>query len=215
CALRSGGEVRVRAEANGQQVTVGADQVQIHFPAATMDPLMQRFVGEAAANGDVLWVADGALAMDTVGIALPDSAGGQWWLPGSYYSTPWPAQNAFNSTWPAFDFINCDHPLPPGGDSTDVVITVPPGFHNDGGTVWIVIPDLDCMVYMEGWDSGNSVRAGFPLRVGLQGTIVALSGSEGNYHSSFTPITITADHHQTISVQPTTIEQYHLDLQAL
>ncbi|MFZ1688180.1 MAG: hypothetical protein WAU70_12195, partial [Flavobacteriales bacterium] len=163
--LQSGGEVRVRAEANGQQVTVVDGEVVIHVPAAAgVDPLMQRFVGEEDQDGDMLWRVDGELDADTGGVVILDSAGGQGWVPGDFYSVPWPA-NTFGSTWPPFDFINCDHPLPPGGDSTDVTITVPQGFGNWTTSVWIVLPDINCMVYQEVWN-GNSVRAGFPVRVG-------------------------------------------------
>ncbi len=211
--LQSGGEVRVRAEANGQQVTVAQGAVQIHVPAASIDPLMDRYIGAEDDDGDILWEQDGDLLADTGGVFFLDSAGGQGWVPGNFYTAPWPA-NTFGSNWPPFDFINCDHPLPPGGDSTDVTITVPPGFGNWGTSVWIVLPDINCMVYQELW-SGNTVRAGFPVRVGLQGTVVALSEQGGTYHSAFAPITITENHQQTITLQPTTLAQYQQDLQGL
>lgn len=212
--LQSGGELRVRAEANGEQVTVAEGDVIIHFPAEALDPLMQRFVGAEDNDGDVVWQADGPLDADTAGIFVVDSVGGGGWIPGSYYSTPWPA-NEYDTTWPNYGYVNCDHPCPPGGDSTDVTITVPPGFGGwAGSTVWIVLPELNCMVYMEVWN-GDRISAGFPLRVGLEGTIVALSQVNGVYRSSFTPITITQNHEQAITLEPTTLAQYQLDLQGL
>lgn len=212
--LQSGGELRVRAEAGGEQVTVVEQEVSIHFPADALDPLMQRFVGMEDNDGDVVWQADGPLEADTAGIFVMDSVGGPGWIPGSYYSTPWPA-NEYDTTWPNYGYINCDHPCPPGGDSTDVTITVPAGFGGWGGsTVWIVLPELNCMVFMEVWN-GDQISAGFPLRVGLEGTIVALSQVNGVYRSSFTPITITQNHQQTIMLEPTTLAQYQLDLQGL
>ncbi len=213
-ALQSGGEVRLRAEAGGQQVTVAEGAAMIHVPAVALDPLMQRFVGVEDNEGDVLWQADGELDADTAGIWVIDSVGGQGWLPGPYYTTPWPA-NTYNTTWPNYGYINCDHPYPPGGDSTDVTITVPPGFEGwSGSTVWIVIPELNCMVFMEVWN-GDQVSAGFPLRVGSEGTIVAFSEVDGVIRSSFTPITIAPNHQQAITLQPTTLAQYQLDLQGL
>lgn len=212
--LQSGGEMRLRAEAAGQQVTVAPGAAVIHVPVVDIDPLMQRFVGEEDGDGDILWRADGELDADTGGFAIQDSMGGGGWVQGNFYSAPWPA-NTYNTTWPDYGYINCDHPLPPGGDSTDVTITVPQGFTGwNGCTVWIVLPDLNCMVYMEVYN-GNNISAGFPLRVGLQGTIVAFSEQNGSYHSSFTPITIVQGHQQTITLDPTTLAQYEQDLQGL
>ncbi len=211
--LQSGGELRLRAEQNGEQVTVAPGAAIIHVPVDQPDPLMRRFVGAEDENGNVLWEDDGELGLDSMVFAGDTVGGGGGWVEGNYYGTPWPAQSP-GGTWPDYGYINCDNTLPPGGDSTDVTIIVPAEFANWGCTVWIVLPDIDCMVYMEGWNS-NVVRAGFPLRIGLQGTIVAFSEMGGQYRSSFTPITITDDHQQTITLQPTTLTAYQTALDGL
>lgn len=211
--LQSGGEVRLRAEVGGVQVTVDAGAVRVYFPCAVPDYGMRYFEGVEDVDGDVLWVDADELDVDTA-IFLPDSAGGGGWLSGSYYNEPWPANSFGDPTWPPFAFMNCDHPLPPGGDSTDVTINLPSDASDDAVMVWIVLPEINCMVFME-LREGNSVRAGFPVRVGLEGTIVALTGSDGSYRSTFTPITVTVDHEQSITLEPTTLAQYELDLQGL
>lgn len=206
--LQSGGAVRLRAMAGGEQVTVVPGAAVVHFPAVVLDGAMLQYAGNEDADGDVLWQDPIALAADSA-IVIPDSAGGNW-INGNYYSAPWPANAFGDPTWPNFAFINCDHPLPPGGDSTDVTIDLPPGYL--GNTMmWIVLPTINCMVYMEG-STATGLRAGFPVRVGLQGTIVALSQQNGQYFSSFTPITIAMDHQQAITMQPTTLAQYQTDL---
>ena len=211
--LQSGGELRLRAEQFGEQVTVAPGMAQLHIPAGEPDPLMRRFIGAEVENGNVLWQDDGELVLDSLVFLGEDTVGGGGWLQGDYYTTPWPSQGS-GGTWPDYGYINCDHPLPPGGDSTDVTITVPQQFSNWGCTVWIVVPEIDCMVYMEAWN-GNVVRAGFPLRIGLQGTIVAFSEQGGQYQASFTPITITDDHQQTITLQATSLQAYQSALDAL
>lgn len=211
-ALQSGGEVRYRADANGQQVTVSPGAAVIHFPNDQPDPLMREFRGQED-NGAVLWEEAGELAQDTAVVFL-DSAGGQGWLPGNYYSSPWPA-NSYNQDWPDYGYMNCDHPLPPGGDSTDVTVLWPGGSEDGYTTVWIVLPGINCMVYME-QPVTNGIRAGFPIRVGLQGTIVALRiDNNGQYYSAFEPVTITAGMQHLINLQPTTQAQYQQALQAL
>jgi hypothetical protein len=54
-----------------------------------------------------------------------------------------------------------------------------------------------------------------PVRIGLQGTIVALREENGQYFSSFSPITITDGMQQLIDLQPTTLAQYQQQLQTL
>lgn len=208
--LESGGAVRLRATANGIQVTVVPGAAMVNFPADLLDPAMLQYAGTEDENGDVLWQDPVALAADSA-IFLPDSAGG--WITGNYYNAPWPANSFGISTWPPYVFINCDHTIPPGGDSTDVTINLPDGFANNT-MVWIVFPTINCMVYME-LNMGQGMRAGLPVRVGLQGTIVALSEQNGQYYSSFTPITVVTDHVQVITMQSTTLPQYHTDLDAL
>ena len=208
--LESGGAVRLRATASGEQVTVAPGAAMVNFPANALDPAMLQYAGVEDGNGDVLWQDPVALAADSA-IFLPDSAGG--WITGKYYNAPRPAGNFGSSTWPPYDFINCDHPIPPGGDSTDVTINLPVGFANNT-MVWVVLPAINCMVYLEA-SSATGIRAGFPVRVGLQGTIVALSQQNGQYYSSFTPITIAMDHEQAITMQPTSLSQYQADLDVL
>ncbi|MBL8001283.1 MAG: hypothetical protein JNL05_04910 [Flavobacteriales bacterium] len=213
-ALQSGGEVALRAEANGQQVTVAAGAALVHFPAQQFDPLMRAFLAEEDEEGDLLWEDVGELDQDT-GLAMLDSiGGGGGWMPGNFYTEPWPANTFGNSDWPDFAFMNCDHPLPPGGDSTDVTILLPQGMNDWSTSVWVVLPSINCMVYMEQY-TNNGVKAGMPVRIGLQGTVVALRIENGQYYSSFTPITITDGIQQVITLQPTTQAQYQQDLQNL
>lgn len=210
-ALQSGGEVMLRAEAGGQQVTVAPGQAEIHFPADQPDEAMLAWVGEEDAERDILWDEPNELAIDS-GLAFMDSMGGQGWIPGPFYNEPWPA-GTFGDQWPPFDIINCDHPMPPGGDSTDVLITYPST--NSGTMVWLVFPSIDCMVYMESFQS-NGVAAGFPVRIGLQGTVVALRIAEdGQYYSSFTPITVVDGHEQAITLNATSQSAYLAQLQSL
>ncbi len=210
-ALQSGGEIRLRAEANGEQVTVAPGMAQVYFADDQLDPLMREFRGEEDMDGDILWEDVGDLDADT-GVVILDSLGGQGWLPGNYYNAPWPANAFGDPNWPNYAFINCDHPMPPNGDSTDVTVLVP---QSDGSTmVWIVLPEIDCMVYMELPVAGG-IRAGCPVRIGLQGTIVALRQEGGLYYSAFVPVTITDGLEESIVLQPTTLTTYQQALQAL
>lgn len=211
-ALQSGGEVRLRAESAGEQVTVAAGMAMVHFPAEQQDQAMLAWVGEEDADGDVLWDDPNELALDT-GIVVPDTMGGQGWIGGYFYSEPWPAGNFGGNTWPPFDFMNCDHPVPPGGDSTDVTVLFPQ--EEQGTMAWLVFPSINCMVYMEAYRPGG-IAAGFPVRIGLQGTIVALRiDGSGGYHASFTPITVTDGHEQSITLNAMSEAAYLAGLEGL
>ena len=211
-ALQSGGEVRLRAESAGQQVTVAPGLAMVHFPADQPNPDMLAWVGEEDADGDILWDEPNALALDS-GIAVPDTVGGQGWINGYFYSEPWPAGSFGGGTWPPFDMMNCDHPLPPGGDSTDVAVLLPQ--EELGAMVWLVFPSINCMVYMEGYHAGG-VSADFPVRIGLQGTIVALRiDGSGGFHASFTPIIVMDGHEQAITLGAMSEAAYMTGLQGL
>ncbi|MBK9761159.1 MAG: hypothetical protein IPO90_14610 [Flavobacteriales bacterium] len=143
---------------------------------------MREFRGQED-NGAVLWEEAGELAQDTAVVFL-DSAGGQGWLPGNYYSSPWPA-NSYSQDWPDYGYMNCDHPLPPGGDSTDVTVLWPGGSEDGYTTVWIVLPGINCMVYME-QPVTNGIRAGFPIVSGFRAPSWRCGcDNNGQYYSAF------------------------------
>ena len=81
--------------------------------------------------------------------------------------------------------------------------------------VWLVFPSINCMVYMEGYHAGG-VSADFPVRIGLQGTIVALRiDGSGGFHASFTPIIVTDGHEQAITLGAMSEAAYMTGLQGL
>ncbi len=207
--LNSGGEIRVRATHNGVQVNVVPNAVHFHIPipAGQPDPAMRQFAGELDANDALRWVEEGGLAVEDS--VLQDSS---VWTSMNYVG-PWPANNG-GTEWPPFTFINCDNFPPPGGDSTDVTISLPSGYGRSNTTCWVVLPALNCMIYME-QGNGSQIRAGFPVATGLTGTVVALSVVDGQYYSTFTPITITQGIDQPVQMQATTLPQFHSDLQTL
>lgn len=208
--LQSGGELRLRATSGGQQVTVAEEGVLIHIPEQVPVPGMLSYTGEEDSDGIVRWGETGEELLDTM-IIYPDNTGAMQVADSGYFNW-WPPAPPL---WPQYTFFNIDHPLPITGAGTDVTVNLTNVPEVSGTWVFLVLPELDCMIYFEVGPT-NARRAGCAVPVGAQGTLVAMSLASGNQvHAAFVPVTVTQDMQQSITLQPMTQAAYDAAVEAL
>lgn len=208
--LRSGGELRLRVTSGGQQVAVAEEGVLIHVPDQVPVPGMQAYVGDEDADGVVRWAGTGGDLLDTAfvysdstgALQVADSGYFDWWPP--------PPPN-----WPPYTFFNIDHPLAITGAGTDVTVNLTNAPDEYDTWVFLVMPNLDCMIYFE-VGPATARRAGCAVPVGEPGTLVAVSfDANGQRSAAFMPVTVTQDMQQSLTLQPMTEAAYNAAIEAL
>jgi len=193
----SGGELSIKAFQNGQQLTLSQNgYVSIQMP--TNNPTnMSLFSGTEDATGNVNW--------DTTSTpAAVDSS-------GSFVFT------IYNGTLgsDSLGWINCDYFFGQV-NLTTLNITVPT-FHNNTNTNTFLFFHNIYSVAGTVWDGNvphfRSYTNSVPI--GQQITIVSISEINGQLYSSFTPITLTANHTEAITYSTTTSAALQSDLNNL
>lgn len=202
--LVSGGQFRLRAFQNGSALRLAPGSSFIGVPTYTLpDPAMSVFSGTLDDAGIITWTE---WPMDPI-IPVDSSQVDSMPLGGSfYYSFPSDSLN----------WINCDYFYSSAQPLTGIQVVCPSGYDHSNTAVWIVFPDLNSLTNVLG---GTGVvfepEAGYEMPIGLNVTVVALSDSDGTYYSSFTNTTVTQDLNLPITLQPTTLAQFHAAAQAL
>lgn len=209
-ALQSGGELRLRATSNGEQLAVVEQGVLIHVPNQQTVQGMRPYVGEEDDNGTVRWGETGEDLLDTTFIYTDNTGAVQ--VADSGYTGWWPPPPPI---WPPYTMFNIDHPLPLSGGGTDVTVNLTNAPIDWGTNVFLVMPSLDCMVYFEvGTITERSAGCLVPL--GVQGTIVAVSfGAGGAINAAFVPTTVTPDLQLNVTLQAMTGAEYEAAMDAL
>lgn len=186
--LTSGGEISISATHGGSTVGLIPNGATVRVPCETPDPGMRLFQGVVDSNDRFVWEPDNT-------DVLTDTDSSAW-----YYAFP----------LDSLHWINCDYWLP--GSYTAFSITVPEGHTADNTMLFVVFPSLNgvCGVWNGGGDFSTEKT---PL--GYDAVIVGLSGINGAYYSSFTPITVETGIAPSIGFLPTTREQFRADVLAL
>jgi len=195
--LISGGEISVKAFQNGSQLMLATNAyIGVNMP--TNNPVnMQLFTGTEDDNGNLNWDSTGTnVIVDTLG--------------GFNFNLDSLTLNNDSLGW-----INCDYFYGQGNLTTLNVITSSP--YNGANTFIYLFFNNIYSVAPLSWSNNtqNFVSYSNSLPVGSQMTIVAISEINGQYYSSFTPITLTTNHSETINLNATTLSALEIDLNNL
>ena len=208
--LESRGEVYVNATKNGQQLRIRQGYATIQFAGNSFNQPMGLFTGTVSGDlNDVNWTQNMTIA--------PTNA-----FQGCSYDSVNPPQfidSAGNAsicdtlyTFPidSFGWINCDYFMRDNyGALTNLTINVPSGYDNTNTKVYVVFTTINSVASVYSYTNGAFLLSGgYQVPVGLQATIVALAYNNGQWYSSFTPITITNNHVASLSFSATTIAGY-------
>lgn len=191
--MRSGGELKISAIQGSEELRIVDNGVTIDVPAATVDLMMDVFVGTVDPDGTIIWDP-----MDSTTVTIdPDSSG------GSYY---W--FQADSLTW-----INCDY-FYTYPSTTDITAMIPAGQPIDSSMVWIAFPSENAV--MEMYVTGPSTFSTWQVvPVGMNAVVIGLYRNGAAYYSSFNTVTITNAMNVPMTFSPTTLAQFQTDLDGI
>lgn len=259
--LESGGELMVKAYANGQELGLANGvELDIEMPSENYNPSMTLYYGMETKNeiGDVNWLLgdslgyddsisyDSIVYCDTVYYTYQDSI----WIQDpnqlndnyiystygqnvdiNYYTDSTNNDTLYALVWLGaitdyyldcnnqtqnpnegydFDFgslgwINCDFLYLPTGNTSGLDVITPNDFTGANTEIYLHFSSVNAVADME-YSGSNLFETHYNgIPVGMQLTIVAISELNGTYYSSITPITMTANHSETITMTATTI----------
>jgi hypothetical protein len=195
--LVSGGELSIKAFQNGEQLILSSSaNVSIQMP--TNNPVnMSLFSGIEDSTGNVNWDSTGTNA--TV-----DSSGNF-------------SFNIYSGTLgnDSLGWINCDY-FYGQSNLTTLSVLVPTNHDETNTAIYLFFNNL-YSVAPAWWnttdDNFQSYQSSLPI--GEQLTIVAVSEINGQMYSSFTPITLTTNHTETITMSATTSTAFENDVNNL
>lgn len=214
--LDSRGEVFMNATQNGQQLRIRPGYASVQFEARAYNQPMNIFIGTTSGDlNDVSWSLNTNIAPANgfYGCSY-DSIN-----PPTYIDTAATADICDTlHTFPldSFGWINCDYFLRSTySPLTDLTINVPSGYDDNNTKVYVVFSTINSVAGVWYNNGAFTLSGGYQVPVGVQATIVALGYFNGGWQSSFTPITITSNHTETINFAPTTIADYVAQVNAL
>lgn len=240
--LESGGELMVKAFANGQELGLANGQeLDIEMPSDNYNPNMTLYYGVETKNeiGDVNWLLGDSLGYDdsisydsivycdtvyytyndydTVTVTGVDSSGNAYSydslaFTGTYTDYYLDCNNQTQNPDQGYDFdfgslgwINCDFLYLPTGNTSGLDVITPNDFTGANTEIYLHFSSVNAVADMN-YSGSNLFETQYNgIPVGMQLTIVAISELNGTYYSSFTPITMTANHSETITMTATTI----------
>lgn len=261
--LESGGELMVKAYANGQELGLANGvNLKIEMPSDNYNSNMTLYYGvETKSNtGDVNWLLadslgyndsisyDSIVYCDTVYTVIeewdtiypPFQANWQDNYPnigdvyysidsnnndtleiyfgtGNYTTSFYLDCNnetqspniGYHFNFGSLGWINCDFLYLPSGNTYGLDVVTSSDFTNANTRIYLHFSSINSVAEM-GYSGNNLFETYYDgIPVGMQLTIVAISEINGTYYSSFTPITMSANHLETITMSPTTV----LDIQ--
>lgn len=191
--LTSGGEFRVTASQNGNEIDLkDGFSYGATVPAPNgVDPNMDVFYGSM--NGDTLtW--DEA---DSSGV----------WGQGGYYETYFDSLN----------WVNLDYFTDSSSANTTVQVELPAGFDNSNCMLFISFDGMNSLANLYNFQNGVFTSAPYyTLPIGTDVHFIAVSYINGNPHTAIAPATIQNNHYETISsLNQTTEAQFESDINAL
>jgi hypothetical protein len=211
--LDSRGEVYINATQNGQQLNLKPGSAIIQFEATAYNEPMSLFTG--VVSGDVeniMWTpVDSSVvfpsfttSVDTIADTTP--------VPQVVFIDPmanvWDTLYTFPFT--NFGWINCDDF--PAYPKTNMTVNIPSGYTSGNTILYVAFNSIRGVMNA---NYSNNTFMCYSAPIGQQATIVALNYHDGSWYSSFTPITITTNHVQTLSFSPTTIAEYTVQVNTL
>ncbi len=239
--LESGGELMVKAYANGQELGLANGvELDIQMPSDNNKPEMTVYYGVETKNevGDVNWLLGDSLGYDdsisydsivycdtvyvtyntydTVTVSGTDSLNNPYTYDSVYVSGSETimTQDCGNQTQNPdqgydFDFgdlgwINCDFLYFTGaGSGLDVVTSSE--FTGANTEIYLHFSSINGVAELN-YSGSNLFETQYDeIPDGTQFTIVAISEIDGTYYSSFTPVTMTNNHSETLTMTATTI----------
>lgn len=255
--LESGGELMVKAFANGQELGLANGiELEIEMPSDNNKPEMTLYYGMETKTeiGDVNWLLgdslgyddsisyDSIVYCDTVYYSYQDSlfepfspqfnegnyppnstfnyimnnnldtAWVEIWLnqytTGFYLDCNNQTQNpdqGYEFDFGSLGWINCDFLYLPTGNTSGLDVITPTDFTGGNTEIYLHFSSVNAVADME-YTGSNLFETHYNgIPVGMQLTIVAISELNGTYYSSITPITMTNNHSETITMTATTI----------
>lgn len=104
----------------------------------------------------------------------------------------------------ALGWINCDFLYLPTGNSSGLDVITPTEHTGANTEIYLHFSSVNAIADME-YSGSNLFETHYNgIPIGAQITIVAISELNGTYYSSFTPITMTNNHSETITMTATT-----------
>jgi hypothetical protein len=205
--LKSGGEVFLGAERNGEPLILANDKpISVEIPATSQEP-MQLFAGKPNRN--------------TV----------NWNLANSTNVTPVANSNSstgfsYNFTSANMNWLNCDKFMPGTSANTKVNVRLPQQYDTTNTAVFIVYRGQNTVTKFDGFTKyDGSTRMlttqsmfdtkWYSVPQGSDVTIVAIAEINGQYYSSMDHTLIKKDHVADLVMTPTTLDQIKLDMEKL
>lgn len=205
--LISGGEISIKAFKNENQLTLANNNSGISVQMPSNNPNdynMILFSGRPTTTGDVNWNLTGLNGPNNV--VQPDSLPG-----GGYYF--WVGSDSI-PTDDSLGWINVDR-FYNNPNNSHITINAPSGFDNTNSRVSVFFNNLYSVAPLE-WKTGTnswgtqSYTTGLP--VGEQIKVIFISEVNGQFYSSITPVTISANMSLNITPTKTTSTQLTSDL---
>lgn len=191
--LISGGEFKIIASQNGQQVRLKTGYgYSATVPAPNgVDPSMGIFYGDTT-NDTLIW-------------NQADSA----FLQG--------AGNQYSGYFDSLGWINCDYFYSDPRPKTFVDVQIPSGFTNQTCKLFVSFDGLNSITSFYNYSGGvYSSAPGYQLPIGLNVHFVLISIIGGNPHVAIIPATIVNNHLEVVtSLTQTTIAQFATDINNL
>ena len=241
--LESGGELMVKAFANGQELGLANGvELDIEMPSDNNKPEMTLYYGAETKTqiGDVNWLLGDSLGYDdsisydtivycdtvyytyqdydSIPVSGTDSLGNPFSYDSIYYNgnvitdfyldcnnqTQNPDQG-YEFDFGSLGWINCDFLYLPTGNTSGLDVVTPADFTGANTEIYLHFSTVNAVADMD-YSGSNLFETHYNgIPIGMQLTIVAISELNGTYYSSITPITMTNNHSETITMTATTI----------
>lgn len=202
--LISGGELQIEAFQNGEELNLAPNMaLNISVPIEQEDPNMALFIGEEDDDGNFVdWIEDNTpviIIADTDTIGFTD-----------------PKYN-FNFGETGLGWVNCDYFYNSPDPLTTIGVVVPTNNDPTNTSVFLHATNLNSLIGITGWVSSTNAFQSYQnsIPVGLQGTLITISEINGQFYSSFDPITVVNNQIITVSLSSTTYQDILDDINAL
>lgn len=209
--LISGGQVKIRATRNGQEVYARKYGIDFSQPAPSAQPMALYYGNVVGGDSTTNWdIADtSGNNGTTTGGTVQDSVvtGGS----GVYYQ--------FDSCT-NFGLINCDYFYNSSSPLTDMTAIMPDTSFNGNNTlVFLVFPTINSATYMHQYvytTHAFGLGSGYQVPVGMGFHIVSISNKNGTYYyDQVLSQTVTSNMSLTMNPQQQTLAQIQAALAAL
>lgn len=211
--LDSRGEVYVNATQNGQQLRLRPGYSVIQFAGRSYNEPMNIYFGTVSGSqGDVMWSLGANVNPVTPNLDCSyDSINPPVFIDSATVAI---CDTLYSFQFDSLGWINCDY-FYSYPNTTPLTVTLPQGYDNTNTTAYLVFSTINSVARFPYANGSFQLQGGYNVPVGMEATIVALAYVNGQWQSSFTPITIVNNHSESITFTPTTIEAYTTQVNAL